>query len=369
MKKNFFVFFIALAFSWVFSCEIHITSPLENELWMFGYTYTITWEKSGFCPDYVRLDLYNRDGYFKTIAEVVPNSGQFTWDIEKPYGKREELGYYDRVIKIYSAESQELLGESPIFYIWPSIYDLGDNPTNYYGVDSEMYPVIAGIPGAYGAQWKTDLYLINPLPEGENIYLFLYYVGMGWSKEKAPKGYAVHLLGGESVEFKDIVANLFHEEGAGILYIRKVIDGPFPWDFSGDFSTVRIYNDMEQGGTFGFMIPQREDFFCPKYPVFMGLKENSNYRTNLFLANISPAPMRVYYRLVGDDAEELGSQWVDLAPFELHGEFQIFRHFTNDPVHHGLAIVTPEEPDKMPFLHVVATVIDNRTGAPYALFQ
>jgi hypothetical protein len=62
---------------------ITVTKPAAGETWKRDTMQTITWTKNGTMPDWVRIDLVDKNGaaVVKPIADNAPNTGSYPWTV------------------------------------------------------------------------------------------------------------------------------------------------------------------------------------------------------------------------------------------------------------------------------------------------
>ncbi len=105
-----------------------------------------------------------------------------------------------------------------------------------------LLPVVARLPGASGTIWRSEMWVVNPLPEGQQVYLEYHPVDGGVVQRTATV-----VRSGEQRRVEDVVGSLFPQAGDGKGALHVVAP-------EGVFVTSRTYN-VGTTGTFGQAIP------------------------------------------------------------------------------------------------------------------
>lgn len=105
-----------------------------------------------------------------------------------------------------------------------------------------MLPVVARQPGASGTTWRSDLWVMNPLSEGQQVFVEYHPLDGG-----AVQRTSAVVRSGEQRRVEDVVGSLFPQAGDGKGALHVVAP-------EGVFVTSRTYN-VGTTGTFGQAIP------------------------------------------------------------------------------------------------------------------
>ncbi|MCK4304714.1 MAG: hypothetical protein KAY24_10795 [Candidatus Eisenbacteria sp.] len=68
-------------------CTLTVAFPNGGELWIEGTAYTILWDPSGACGDWVQIELLNDGAESELIATGVANNGAYTWTAHQLAGQ------------------------------------------------------------------------------------------------------------------------------------------------------------------------------------------------------------------------------------------------------------------------------------------
>ncbi len=181
--------------------------------------------------------------------------------------------------------------------------DLGD-PMVFAGVGRG-----AGAPPSF---WKTSLSLSYPGQQQAEVLVQWLPFGAANSE---PRERRLWLNSGESLEIRDVVGELFGEQGFGSLRLVHVGGGPV-------VAAVRTYNEGA-GATFGQEIPawSWEEGIGPGEDGWLsGLAESaslaSGFRTNVLVQNLWKEEVEIKVSFFNRQGQEIGSLEQRLRPFE-----------------------------------------------------
>jgi hypothetical protein len=153
-----------------------------------------------------------------------------------------------------------------------------------------IIPVVAKVKGQAGTDWRSDAMMSN-VSDGTLT------VGIQFFRENQANTFTgsfaktLTLAPGETRTVEDILGSLFPSEGntKGMLLIM-VTDSSGPEEEAGLALTTRTYNAADPSKTYGQTIPS--NFFGMVFglgrSVITGVREDSRFRTNIGVANLSP---------------------------------------------------------------------------------
>jgi len=212
-----------------------------------------------------------------------------------------------------------------------------------------VVPAVAHAAGAENSTWRSDLIVLNTGTETAQLEITYRGNGAGDASHNAV------LEAGESRIFEDVVASLFATEGAGVISIES----------SGRIlAKARTYNLAPGGGSFGQALPglQTTDGISSNGWI-MGLRENTDFRSNLGLVNIGSSDARVRIRLFDGAGDTVGNELESTVP--ARGWVQINRVLVEagaGQLDLASAEITPL--DSGASVWAYASVVDNTTGDP-----
>jgi len=232
---------------------------------------------------------------------------------------------------------------SEFFLASTSCADLGD---------PVMLPAVSHADGANGTQWRTSLALHYPGPgAGEALVQWLPF----GQANPTPQEKRVFFSTGESVEFADVVADLFGASGSGSLRVTSV--GPAV------VASARTYNDTADGTLGQEIAPWRWDDGIGKDEEgwLAGLSDSgdlaSGFRTNVGVQNLWVNEVEVEVVFRDAQARELGHRRALLKAFE---GVQWYRPLKDSPAGIASALVRILQGDSR--VAAYASRIDNRSG-------
>lgn len=181
-----------------------------------------------------------------------------------------------------------------------------DNRTNdptYFPPDRpalipRFIPVIGHLEGAFGAQFRSDLYLLNPSQEQRTVALAATLWDAGLTSTAT-----LTMHPGETRVVPDALFSLFGLTGAARL---RFDSGPWA---DGIRVTSRTYNVEESGATYGCLIPPLNSFQIAttnERLEILGPHGGTTFRNNLGLVELSGmVDGRVTIRIIGSAGQVL----------------------------------------------------------------
>jgi hypothetical protein len=146
-----------------------------------------------------------------------------------------------------------------------------------------MLPGVGRTPGAFGSNWSTDVTLYNPSGSAINVALSFLPNNLSADTAYTLPLVALALQAYEIRRVPDILSTLFQlDDVTGALYVSPPIGSAIN-------VTSRTYN-KSGSGTYGFTMNGIDIFTAagPRFPLtFSGAFQGSNFRTNVFLADVS----------------------------------------------------------------------------------
>lgn len=181
-------------------------------------------------------------------------------------------------------------------------------PPDVPGTVSRVIPVIGHVPGANGAQWRSDLYLHNPREGSRYVVLSArLWDDPDWSHTEW-----VLLRGGETRVVRDALRTLFGLEGVARLRYTSAEDEPG----EGVRVTSRTYTVEADGATYGCLVPPLNGFQIAgpgDRLEILGVSSGAGFRTNVGIVdleeNSSSAPV-VRVSIIGDRHQVLDTRTV-----------------------------------------------------------
>ncbi len=236
-----------------------------------------------------------------------------------------------------------------------STVDLSDCAAQAIQTTTSFIGAAARATGLENTFWVTDLALANLTPRVATFNIA--YL----AKDQAngtPLNNAFSLQPGQQMLLPDVIHGVFGLD-AGNGALRVTTSHP-------DVRiTSRTYNAAGQGGTYGQFIPAltRSDALSSgEEAVLLQLQENSAFRSNLGLVNVTGDSVEVQVDLYRGSGSLVAVWTKTLRPFEMAQATQIFKTVGAGTVDNGFAVVkvTSSKGEVMAF----ASVVDNGTGDP-----
>jgi|GEM_PF-1956187 len=177
--------------------------------------------------------------------------------------------------------------------------------------EPQVFPGVAHGEGALGTFWKSSLTLTYAGQQEAEVLLEWLPYG---APNPSPKSRRVWLNTGQTVEWQDVVQELFGASGNGALRLT-IVSG------SGVVASVRTYN-QGASGTYGQLVPgwTWEEGIGPGEDGWLvGLADSGGaggFRTNVGVQNLWVGEVEVEVRFFAADGKELGKLTKVLGPFE-----------------------------------------------------
>jgi PKD repeat protein len=276
-----------------------------------------------------------------------------TWrytSVTRSHSWIEGASFYVRVIAInYCPDSSYRSPPSATVRvdIEPDVRQLGDHVS--------VIPAAAHGPGLEGTDWRTDVVIHNPGAHPAPAYLFL----LERNAAGQPVGSDRHWIEpGQSLLLADAVGDL-QDPGYGALLVatdRPLMVGSrtFTSEHAGTFGQF-IDGVPVAGGMVGSGDERR----------LIQLTQDTDYRTNLGLANPRPLPVEVEVELHRADGELLATRSYQLPGLSSLMDVEVLSDAGGTDVADGYAVVSSPTPEGS--YVAFASVVDNRSGDPVAL--
>jgi hypothetical protein len=218
-------------------------------------------------------------------------------------------------------------------------------------------PAAAHVSGFEGTQWRTDLEILNDAAAVATCTVELLETGQA---NPSPRSAIVRVQSGAVVRTVDVLDELFDFSGTGALRVSV--------DREHGVVTSRTYNWTE-AGTYGQMVAGvtadravGEGETGRLVQLHQSASDDSGYRTNIGLLNLSAAAVEVEIVLYSSDGTELGRLSENLAAFEHRQLNRVLREVTPSAVRNGYAVLSTASSGGR-FL-AYASVVDNASGDP-----
>jgi hypothetical protein len=218
-------------------------------------------------------------------------------------------------------------------------------------------PAAAHVSGFEGTQWRTDLEIYNDATTMATCTVELLQTGQA---NPSPSSALVYVQPGAVVRTVDILDELFDFSGTGALRVSV--------DREHGVVTSRTYNWTEDG-TYGQMVTGVTDGKAVGegetgrlVQLHQSASDDSGYRTNIGLLNITAAAVVVEIVLYSSDGTELGRLTETLGAYEHRQLNRVLREVTPAAVRNGYAVLSTATSGGQ-FL-AYASVVDNASGDP-----
>jgi len=217
------------------------------------------------------------------------------------------------------------------------------------GFSDEIWvPAVAHTPGANGSLWRTDVVVLNTCDDDVSLEMRLRSDAGEFSR-------AFEVPAGRHQVFADVVAQLTDGNAVGALQITAGTDV---------IVTSRTFNQSDDG-TFGQALDGMtfdEGYGPGDTAILQQLREDSAFRTNIGVLNMSPSAAVVDVSVYDLDSQLVGTFRMAARPGETVQENRPIRELLgqSDFVA-GYAVV------EVAFgygIYPYASVVDNRTGDP-----
>jgi hypothetical protein len=252
-----------------------------------------------------------------------------------------------------------------VFAFASLIDNLTNDPTTVMGTSSgDFVPVASHVSGLNGAEWRTDVAILNPNPLAALV--IVYFFGASgpltetWSVPKRTQ-----------LMFADIVGQL-GARGSGALAVA-MLDRPVE-------ITSRTYSELSSaaclpGGTQGQDYPVLDPnnglqaqsnpylpWVTPQTAYLPGLIENANFRSNIGLINLGSQSATVLVELYDGSGGKLTEYTVPLELNQWSQAVEPFRKMAGQTaIDSGYARITVQEGSGV---FGFASVVDNTTNDP-----
>jgi hypothetical protein len=243
----------------------------------------------------------------------------------------------------------------------PLLNDIGwfagsSGPTTTY-----LLPSSAHVNGQNGAFFSTDLSLANR--GGTDANITLQFLGHDRDGTTGPQQLRA-LAANRAVTYVDILASIFGVHATDAQNYGAIL-------VSADSASLKILGQTSTPppngvGTFGQSVPAQSanDFVTPASPkALIALREDSAFRTNVFLANATTSSVTVTLTLLAADGSTLGTTARTLSPL---GMTQVNNVVTALGAPFGttnaVLVVSTTTPGAQ--IATYASVIDNTTNDP-----
>ena len=230
--------------------------------------------------------------------------------------------------------------------IEPDVADLGDHV--------QVIAAAAHGSGLENTSWVSDVVIHNPHQYAAPAYLFL----LLRDGEGSPVGSTRHWIEpGQSLNLEDAVAEL-RDPGYGALLMAS--DRPL-------LVGSRTFNHQPTGsyGQFIEGVPVTRAGDGEGGMRLIQLTQDSDYRTNLALANPLPDDIDVTVELHRADGEPLGTTTYSVPGLSSVFDTEVLAGLGHDNVADGYAVLSSETPGAT--WVALASVVDNSSGDPVAL--
>lgn len=195
--------------------------------------------------------------------------------------------------------------------------------------ETQFFPVVAHTAGAGDppTSWRTDLTVHNVMDAELRVGVHFFESGnvVEWD---GTYDVTLDLQSRETRTVEDVVVTLFgittNTKGSLLLECDNSIFPSNP-DDSRMLAHTRTYNVGSEVGTFGTSVATAQ--FSPAFlnagqsaSVITGVRNDSNYRSNLGIVNFSFAgvPITVHYRVLGESGEIVASGSKDLDAYDMN---------------------------------------------------
>jgi len=250
----------------------------------------------------------------------------------------------------------------------------------FRSADQGVILAVGRTPGANGAQFATDLRVLNAAPAPVRLDLVFLPTGGGDNSEALSRVVTLGPIAPRAtLEVPDVLLTAFGiPVGYGaILYFGSLADAPAV--VAPVIVQARAYAAGEAGGTFGALEPGLP-YYDEANPgasavgadthVLAGLEEDEAFRTNVGVWNGSDPSTSVVLAIDvfdrdGRPAASLTERLAPLAHRQLNGLLaQLGLHGSGYSIAVSLVSSTSSEPGTRPYFFAYATITDNGTNDP-----
>ncbi|HUQ81122.1 MAG TPA: hypothetical protein VM076_08295 [Gemmatimonadaceae bacterium] len=232
-------------------------------------------------------------------------------------------------------------------------------PPDVPGTVPRAIPVIGHLEGAYGAQFRSDLYLHNPRQSPRYVIL----TARKWDAPQVQYVRWVYLNGRETRVVRDVLFSLFGLTGVARLRYSSAENEPG----EGVRVTSRTYSVDANGATYGCLVPPLNGFQIGTLGdrlEILGIGGGAGFRTHVGLVDLADNTLRnpiVRISIIGNDRRVLDTMTVEVPA---RGGIQlndIFRARGIEPPPAALLVVEIVEGQQ---IAAYATLTDNVTNDP-----
>lgn len=211
-----------------------------------------------------------------------------------------------------------------------------------------VLPIVARTPGAYGSEWRTDIFVTNTSRRLNPVPVRITFHPTG----EAEKTHQVLLQPRGTITLRDVVLGTFgREQGSGLVRISSEIPG------ARLTARARIYNVGGWQGEFG-QTSQALPVSLLGTEVFLsGLDVTPATRTNLGIANPGMTPAKVFLSLFTTEGDFAGGYSTTVAPRSVMQINGVFGTFQTMPAEDATIVLTSSRP-----IYGYASVVRNDSG-------
>jgi len=218
-----------------------------------------------------------------------------------------------------------------------------------------IVPAASHAPGASNTNWRTDLRIVNSGSTAADVRVDL--LPQGTDNAARPANVTVSVPAAGQLSLVDVLAAKFGFTGNAALLISSSNPSLIV--------TSRTYNQAANGSTYGQFIPgvpTSEAISGTKRGDLIYLMKNADYRTNVGFAGTTATAGKVTVSMFDASGTAIGTGTFDVQPY---GQSQVNDIFgaTGAP---ASGVARAELSSTVPVV-AYASVIDNRTGDPFAM--
>jgi hypothetical protein len=297
----------------------------------------------------VNLSIY--DGEHQLLCSDGVTVAPFSWT-QQPLA-----GYTAAPGGNYTAEVEWVSGGAVAAYA--SVVDNATGDPIYMPAQKEslmagqtqyLIPVVAKTSGVNGTNWKSDVWIYNPLDAAQTLQLT-------YSDAETIQTQELEVNGGEAFEIRNICETFFQGlsgDRFGSLKIQTQ---------DGLALASRTYNDQGSSGTYGQYVPAKKNWELLQAnfaQTLVGLMNTEEYRTNVGFSPISSDGSKIEVLIYDSQGNILGQKYYDVPGSgvmqinDIFADFEITSSVTN-------ALVKIINISGSP-LYCYASRIDNYTG-------
>jgi hypothetical protein len=281
----------------------------------FAQTFAGAIQGTDFRTNVLVTDVSGRGSEVRFQARpAAETAGEFILNMQAPRGGQMQVNDISRWIQLPFTEAGALAFRPSSGEAIASVVAI-DNRTNdpsYFPPDlpaqsGRVIPAIAHAPGAFGSQFRSDLFIFNPTASPASVTL----AAKRWDLPENESMVNLTLKAGEVRVIRDAFFTLFGKTGVGRLRYAS-------WAGGSEVSvrvTSRLYTVDANGATFGLVMPPINSFQSAgemEAVEILGVRGGSQFRTNLALVELSPfaapgGPANVHVHVYGPAGDLLDS--------------------------------------------------------------